>query len=301
MKHLFTFLATLLFTVSFAQQKLIAIKGTTTDAIATTLEEAINITQPNDKIYLPGGNYTLNDSLQKPLHIIGTGYNHLIPRATPITVFTSELKIGSQASGAVIEGVKLADAFYCSSDNITFKKVFSENTIGSAYPFHDYVLKNNIKNLRITNSIINHRLELFNGVYEIANFAFENSIIALIVTISHSSFKNCYVKSIAYSYYSLIINSIYDGYGFDNSNITNSFVLTNNGQFAMYDNNIGNLNNDYHLSPTAPIQNIGIYYGDYPWKDGGQPINPHILENNSFLDVQNEQFKLKVKVVPQTN
>ena len=51
---LFSIVATLFITVTFAQQKLIAIKGSTTDAIATTLDEAINIAQPNDKIYLQG-------------------------------------------------------------------------------------------------------------------------------------------------------------------------------------------------------------------------------------------------------
>lgn len=296
MKHLFTFLATLLFTVTFAQQQLIAIKGTTTDAIATTLEEAINIAQPNDKIYLPGGNYTLNDSIQKPLHIIGTGYNHLIPRATPITTITSVLKIGSQASGAILEGVKLTNNIYCASNNISFKNIYQ--SIDNMIRFY---IKSGKENILFSNCIIRW-IHPYSGE-NLVNFNINNSIINTIFYLNNSTIKNSIVGIISNSNNLDIYNSLIANLQL--SNLVNLY----NSVFTLYSSYFSNanlsdftiINNNFTLTSSCPIQNIGVYFGQYPWKDGGQPINPHIEENNSFLDVQNEQFKLKVKVVPQTN
>jgi hypothetical protein len=299
MKHFFTLFASLLFTATFAQQKLIAIKGTTTDAIATTLEQAISIAQPNDKIYLPGGTYTLNDSIQKPVHIIGTGYNDLIERQLPITIFAGDIKIGSQSNGLILEGIKCNNEIKVRANNVTLKKIYAP------------AVNANKNNLIVIQSIFSNEHPNYFG----SNATVFSSIIYRCHSAYLSTFVNCVIFGIVqcniYVSNTLFQNCIIHNWNSSDcltycGNIsTNTMCAGNNSTtFSNYFNgytSFSDLNSNFSLSPSAPIQNIGIYHGTYPWKNGGQPINPHITANNSFLDVQNEQFKLKVKVIPQTN
>lgn len=313
MKHAFTFLAILFCTITFSQQKLIAVKGPVTDAVATTLEEAIEIAQHFDKIYLPGGTFTLNDSLQKPVHIIGTGYNHTLPRATQITTFTSQINIGSQANGTIIEGVRVNNTVNLIAQSCIVKRshvneLNSYSQTNRAINCYIHNLGHSVGvpgpvnystgcNLIVHNSIINH-LRMNGAVVH-------NSLIIL--------FDSYYTTNgginSGYIFDSLYLRTISNWFGNCNSGyivVTNSLCANNDigvfaGYFEAYNDGLFDYNANLSLSPFCPIQGIGIYHGEYPWKDGGQPINPHIEENNSFLDVQNEQFKLRVKVIPQTN
>lgn len=64
MKKLFTLFTLLFITATFAQQRLIAVKGTVTDAIAYNLTEAIGLAQPGDKIYYPGGYFSYTPAIE---------------------------------------------------------------------------------------------------------------------------------------------------------------------------------------------------------------------------------------------
>ncbi|MCH8555035.1 MAG: hypothetical protein LAT76_07750 [Schleiferiaceae bacterium] len=299
MKYIYTLFFGLLFIcTSKAQQPLIAIKGAVTDTIATTLQQAIDLAQPNDKIYLPGGTYTLTDSIQKPVHIIGTGYNHLIDRLLPISNFVGGILIGNQADGLILEGVRSNGAIMVRANDVTLRKVYAPtvnanktNLLVIQSIFHGsnsvFGFNANISNCLIneasgsqSSDFINCVIGLFriNGQSTNHNSIVTNSILGVV--------WNC---SISYNNNS-VFNSSCVGYN------TPDFMNCFNGYISFSD-----LNSDFSLSPSAPIQGIGIYHGNYPWKDGGQPINPHILENNSFLDIQSEEFKLRVIVVPQTN
>ncbi|MBN9313611.1 MAG: hypothetical protein BGO40_12170 [Chryseobacterium sp. 39-10] len=310
-KQLFTFFISLWTAAVFAQQNPIAVKGATTDLLASTLDEAIELAHPNDKIYLPGGTFTLNDSIQKPIHIIGTGYDHTIPRATPITVFSSSINIGSQAMGTIIEGVRINGDINVMADYVTLRNIYGgavrikpemeQTTIIRAVAYgisnSNYGASTlNATNVNVYNSII------MGSFTRVSNSYVRNSITSYPNNVGGCSFIYC--SNI------IVENSICAGdnwygiaYSSDNISLVNSLTSWDFVNFPPTSNQSppNFFNSDFHLSPTAPIQDIGVYYGDYPWKDGGQPINPHIEQNNSFLDVQNEQFKLKVKVVPQTN
>ena len=300
MKHFFTLFASLLFTATFAQQPLIAIKGTTTDAIATTLEQAISIAQPNDKIYLPGGTYTLNDSIQKPVHIIGTGYNDLIERQLPITVFEGNINIGSQSQGLIIEGIKNNNTIFNKANNVILRKINANQVINyaqSIYVYNSYIgTLFDSRNTIVLNSVVG-------SILKVTHLTITNSIILYFKNGAWST-NDIYSASYNSQFNNCIFRQV-DNLLWGNNTFVNSYQSTSTADFNNYFNNnnndVFNLNADLNVSSSAPIQNIGIYFGTYPWKNGGQPINPHITANTSFLDVQNEQFKLKVKVIPQTN
>lgn len=294
-----------------AQQPLIAIKGSVTDTIAFTLQQAIDIAQPNDKIYLPGGTYSLTDSIQKNVHIIGTGFDHQIERLLPVTIFTNNILIGSQSNGLIIEGVKInndlrifsynvsvkrcliMNNLILGSNNITIINVFVANKLTGANPTTG--VNYNSFNIIVSNS-------LFCGIDFINNSTINNSIIGphFGTTAAVRSCHNLIITNTILSSLSIQTNPNFNHYS---SNIVFQNSFQNTGFFNNFSLSIplSYFNSDFSLIVSPETSNIGVYHGDFPWKDGGQPINPHILENNSFLDVQNEEFKLRVKVVPQTN
>jgi hypothetical protein len=295
MKPFFTFLLILVCASHYAQQPLIAVKGPETDAIATTLQQAIDLALPHDKIYLPGGNYQLTDSIQKPVHIIGTGYNETIPRLLPVSYLPNNILIGSQADGLILEGVK-ANSIIVRTNNVSIRKVHAKiidcknNTLNV---INTYVWEtlNGGNNATIRNSIIQN-------VYFTHNSHVKNSIIIYSYFwgtsgATNNLFTDCVFRGIT--------NVTYGNNQLINCLHANSSDVTFNSYFNNSKNNVFDLTSDLSMSSTAPIQNTGIYHGESPWKEGGQPVNPHIEQNNSFLDVQTEQFKLRIKVIPQTN
>lgn len=295
----------LFFTISLnAQQPLIAIKGAVTDTIAFTLQQAITIAQPYDKIYLPGGTYIYTDSIQKPVHIIGTGYNDLIQRLLPISMFPNNLLIGSQAAGIILEGIRFNTSIVVRADNVSIRKC---QIIGSVHSNKSYLAVNQSyvstyleagNYAMIRNSVINHLRYSYNSTLKNSIFIYVLFSINNTITVERNIdciFQNCVIRWIQGN----------GTTGWSGNTLITSLNPQNDATFYGYfvnsQNNIFNLASNLALAASAPIQNIGIYHGDYPWKNGGQPVNPHIEQNNSFLDVQNEQFKLKVKVLPQTN
>ncbi len=308
----------LFFTIGLnAQQPLIAIKGVVTDTIAFTLQQAIDIAQPNDKIYLPGGIYSLTDSIQKNVHIIGTGYNDLIERLLPVSTFIGDILIGSDAQGLILEGIRTNNTIRVRTNNVIVRRCFAAiNAGGNNHNFINCVIHGTFHGGNYSN-INNCVIETIGQIVNTGNFTnvatnfcqFYNTVVLGIIwgggslqgNCVNSTFYNCVIfgfkvnNSVAQVNCNLI---------FGNQMISTLCANGNGGTLNSYFyNNQGatNLLSDFTLSSSAPIQNIGIYHGNFPWKDGGQPINPHIIENNSFLDVQNEEFKLRVKVVPQTN
>ena len=80
----------------------------------------------------------------------------------------------------------------------------------------------------------------------------------------------------------------------------NSIFINQSGSSFSYSQN-------YHLQPSCTGKNagkdgtdIGIYGGNYPWKDGSIPFNPHIqLKNISNETDQNGNLNVNIKVAAQ--
>lgn len=341
MKKLFTLFTIALVSVTVAQQKLIAIKGTTTDAIATTLDEAINIAQPNDKIYLPGGNFEYTGSLEKPIHLIGIGFQNGL-HVDGNTVINGNIIINSTGSDSTFEGFYLTGYFQCgvqaNCNNLLIKRCNFSGINGSGNFDFSWT------NCQIINSVVRETLRFNFNAYPNSysnNCIISNSFIKRALYLDNSIIKNCIIasaNSITGCTNTTIKNNVfYDfdyfnntygnaiSYGSNGINFINNAVAAGLGDGVISDLNNITINNtnevfvnatDFFFNPTFDFQllstfagnnagddgtDVGIYGGQYPWKNGSLPTSPNIEQNNSFLDVQNEQFKLRVKVVPQTN
>jgi hypothetical protein len=328
---LLTFTFLLLGNLSFAQLKLIAIKGATTDTIATTLADAITLAQPNDKIYLPGGYFSFDSTLQKPLHIIGTGFQDGM-NVFGRTIMSGNFNMSNLANGSIFEGLYMSDWFYsgASMSNVTFKRCDMKgvlNANGVAW-----------SNCKVINCSVREVLYFGEAVYG-QNNVIENSIILNLNHAQYSTVSNSIIAFVHHCDNVLLKNNIFtipvnctDIFYGTSSNIimNNNMVLSAcvgsgyGGSILSESNTIGfnsiadvfvsaasfvfNPTYNFQLLAASPGNNagtdgtdIGIFGGNYPWKVGSLPINPNIEQNNSYLDVLNEEFKLNVKVVPQTN
>lgn len=280
-----------------AQVRLIAVKGSTTNTVVKTLDKAIEVAKSGDVIYLPGGAFTVSDTINKPVHIIGTGYNGEIPRATLTTNIMGNLYIGSAAQGMIIEGVNIG-----SRGTFTIK---ADETILRRCKIHKYVNFNNCRDGQIINcitaSVDGKYIHVYNSL--IKYFHADNSELSNSIVYRFSSAETCIAQNVIY--------------GSSSSSSSVDFMHSIHNYSAIYGNNSAelaklfknkptndffNLKNNYQLTDSIANAHpqLGIYKGVYPWKDGGQPISPHIEENNSYLDVQNQQFKLRVKVKAQS-
>lgn len=335
---LFSIVATLFITVTFAQQKLIAIKGTTTDAIATTLTEAITLAQPNDKIYLPGGNFDFAGTIDKPIHIIGIGFQNGL-NIDGITQINGDITINANGNNSMFEGFYLSGNFICLTNgevnNIHFKRLNISGVGGINYfgytncVFINCVIRNGL-DLSSSNNSNNNLISncFFKTVNRLLNSTIQNCIIGSNYSINGCT--NINIKNNIFSYYSGAgiggtvtvsssnLNFSNNVFFQSNNPLTEGSTLTNlnplyynssaSEVFTDASDFIFNPNFDFQLLSTFAGNNagddgtdVGIYGGQYPWKNGSLPVSPNIEQNNSFLDVQNEQFKLRVKVVPQTN
>lgn len=337
MKKLFTLLTLLFISVTFAQQRLIAVKGTVTDAIAYTLTEAIGLAQPGDKIYLPGGFYEHAPAINKKVHIIGTGFQdgqNVMGRTT----INGSLTLSNLANSSTFEGLYLTEWFNQvagASDDITIKRCNMKGT----YP----VFGCNYTNSQFVNCVVREWLHLGEGSGGTIgqNNNIKNCILTFGVYKTNSSnIENCLLASVSHCTNSFIKKNVFyrnDG-AYDAFYRSSEMVLADNlFKFLNYpaynlESTISseygtglyselsdlfvnvpitpffsfNASHDYHLKPpfTTTPPNIGIYgIGSYIWKDGSLPIIPNIEQNSSYLDVQTTpgEFKLKVKVVPQTH
>jgi hypothetical protein len=332
MKPLFTLLTSLLVTLSFAQQKLIAVKGNATDAITTTLTDAIALAQPGDKIYLPGGYFSLTNPINKKVHIIGTGFQDGM-NVTGKTTITGNIILESQADYSTFEGLYLSDWFINTSESnhITIKRC---NMMGIAVN-----LGTRWNHSLIVNCVAREYLafgENSYGTFGQQNIV-TNSFIGQLYRAQHSTIKNCIISvHISECDNVMVENNIFGKSGdcilvsgssniIFNNNIINSLCFANHGVGIVAENStmqfftfnslfvnatdfVFNTTSDFQLINTSEGNNagldgtdVGVFGGSNPWKIGSLPIIPNIEQNNSYLDVQNETFKLNVKVVPQTH
>lgn len=320
-KILLTIFASLLVSTTFAQQRLIAIKGSVTDTIANTLSQAIDIAQPGDKIYLPGGYFSHTPAIEKEVYIIGTGFQDG-QNVSGKTTISGNLTLGAGANGSTFEGFYLSDWFIANVDidDITIKRC---NMLGTYF-------QGAFSNSNFINCVVRETLYLGYYSYGQGNFIL-NSFIPILYGTQYSTIKNCVISNyIGACDHLSVQNNIFGrtdcilfseclNITFENNIIPQTCLSTDFGTVVTSQlNNIGfsSINTlfivatsfefnpifDYHLHATySNISSAGIFGGDYPWKVGSLPIIPNIEQNNSYLDAQNQTFKLNVKVVPQTH
>ncbi|MFP4528492.1 MAG: hypothetical protein ACLFQX_08080 [Candidatus Kapaibacterium sp.] len=207
-----------------------------------------------------------------------------------------------------IHGLYLAHCWNCIQSGTGF--TITENIIAGA--FHGGDAANTV----FANNIVYQTSVTDRAITVCKNAIIENNIIITIDNITFNSTVGCIVRNNIFPVGNMqitnsrnenhLINNLYCstedivpyGYTMIEGNVRidreDLFVDQSGGSFEF--------SHDYHLTPTAlgaitgtDGAQVGIYGGPYPFKDGGAPINPQIIEKR-ISTATNPEGHLKVEI-----
>lgn len=105
MKFFFTLIFFISNSTLLIAQNLITLERNGASTFYNTLDDAVNAAQTGDKVYIPGGAYTLNTPIGTGLHLIGVGYNPDSTIATEFTKITNDVTINNGADNGSLTGI----------------------------------------------------------------------------------------------------------------------------------------------------------------------------------------------------
>lgn len=155
----------LFFTLSFfylttiISQNLIAVQNGGIPKFYKTANEAFDNAVENDTLYFPGGTFTVNETINKRIHIIGVGHNPNLTTSTGATIFasknTSEPQlIYTTGGGGIVTGIAFVETNN-TTKNITIDADINGLTIDRVNLFNGLICREGIvKNLLLTRSVI---------------------------------------------------------------------------------------------------------------------------------------------------
>lgn len=193
----FSFLAFIFFCYFSNAQNLIAIDHNGSSSFFSTFDSAYKFSQNGDSLYLPGGSFTILDTITKNLHIYGAGYDADSSTGIGITIITNTLNIYPGASNGSLEGIK----FFA---DIVFNNDETPNAVSGFTVSYCLIMKE----LLIDSS---------------SNGVISNDFLI----------RNCYIGTEVYGNLSnsLIANNVLDYYGIA---IASNNTITNNLFFGSY-------------------------------------------------------------------
>jgi len=106
----------LMFVNQAKAQNLIAVQNGSSARFFEQLDDAIVNAADGDTIYLPGGIFPINQSINKMIHIIGVGYNVDSTKATLSTKIYGSINVESGGSNGSLTGVYLTGAINSGSN-----------------------------------------------------------------------------------------------------------------------------------------------------------------------------------------
>jgi hypothetical protein len=319
--------------LNLSAQNLIAVQNGDIHAFYTKLDSAIVHASDGDTIYLPGGVFG-DITINKKLHIIGTGHNPDSTRATNQSVINSLNLVSSAANGSM-SGVYVPTELYfrtsvngysifrCNINFVRYVEVctnisFVENIINTIWGQYsnsgilcfDSYFSNNI---------------IYNFIYYTQNCTFKNNII--LGTFDDSSLANCHFSTVENNFLRsinflsisncLINNSVLlSRFNGSSSCVENDTYLVNvpfDSLFVNYNDGMRNAYSiydaDFMLKPGSPFLNagrdgtdIGIYGGAFPWKEGSIPVNPHFQSVRIAGQTDSDgNLNVQIKVAAQDN
>jgi len=329
------FLLSFCFLQSLTAQSIIVQRGNQSFAYATLSEAIANANNGDILYLPPGNFDVSDIQINKSIHIIGAGYHPRTTGAIGQTTILSDLVFVKGADGGSIQGLYcvkgvrlgtnnsnsginnfiisrcyLAGGVYVEpsgSSNIGSNLILSENIIlgqinaGNA---NNVLVTNNIifvwspilvnfKNSIFTNNIIFQFNTMF-GLY-VNNCTFRNNVIARgDLSLGNYPSGNIYLNNLYSSPGGLNTEGVVHSLGNVYIQRDKMFVNASDDNFSFDD--------DYHLTEDAlkaitgtDGTQVGIYGGQYPFKDGAAPINPQIIEKK-ISTATNPKGKLNVQI-----
>lgn len=313
-------------------QNLIAVQNGGNPTFYQQVDSAIVHSQDGDTIFIPGGAWNINVTIDKRLHIIGVGHNPDSTAATFPTKFISFLLASGASHGSVsgiyveahiaIRNYESVNYYDISRCNIGVFELNSQcsNFILSENIIRSYISGRGAFNCSFFNNIFTGSFATVNPP-SFVNSVFRNNIFlypsycdygcSLSITAQFSLFENNIFASSTRNLIgvsnSTFNNNLFfeDITTFPGTNVGSNCII-NQPQNSIFINvpNIPTFSyqNDYNLQPNCPGKNagtdgtdLGIYGGIYPWKPGSVPFNPHFQTVN-ISPVTNTSGNLPVNI-----
>lgn len=296
---------------------------------ATGFVNAYNSATDGDTIYLGGGIYSTPVTYSKSLVVFGAGYNIDSSIVTGTTTFTGGLNIYEGGDNSEFHGINLAVWFYNTDiDNVAFNyckftgiSYTGTYAAGNTCDNNQYVRChiaatadfNTANFLLLQNCLINYQVKNIheNGVIDHCILTFSPSPSRPLDQVSNSVISNSKFSN-AYFFYAAYItngtNNLFTHNAFNTSftDASNTFVGNFYGVVdATFFVDPANFN--YHLqSPETYIgtdeDQICIYGGDFAWKDGSMPKNPHVsIKDIGATSNEDGTLDVQIKVDAQDN
>lgn len=317
-------------------QGLIAVKGTTRNAVFADVFSALNYAGNGDYLYLPAGNFAFPNPINKGIQIVGVGYNPRFAGASGITTINGDITFKAGAEGGSITGVYVTGVISLGEANSLTARRCNANRIWMGGENADITVTECIAREKVDMShnpsrgkkyVLNNiigKVEGFN-MFQVATI--RNNIFlaqaggqASIVWITEGIVEN-----------NIFLTSVNGGGAI---NVAMGTTVLRNNIFVCarekWDNNNGildegnlfgvdpnqlciNVTNpstfksafDFHLKTNSPARmgsesneqdDAGIYGGINPWKDGGLPTNPHVELNNTAYSATGNKLQLNMRV-----
>jgi hypothetical protein len=340
MKTIMKVVTVLILLLSFqtqAQQR-VALQSNGATTIFSSLNpliDAYNAALDGDTIYLSGGAFVMPTAVAKGITFFGAGFHLDSTTATQASVITNNWSIAAGADGLYLEGIQMQTVTKSSIilvNNVSFVRcriasvAFSNNGVGSSssYAFIQNVIGTmelyGVINSLITNNIINGRFEQTNNNV-ISNNLFLNNPSVSYYTIRYANmnlFRNNIFNSAAdYSINPGNGNDVqYNVFQSDSPDLGSVPLDFNNYKnidistvYVNVTTNSFDYTQDYHLLTAAQTtylgedgNQVGIYGGMFPFKEGAVPQNPHISSKLiAPLTDFNGDLNIQIQVGAQNN
>jgi hypothetical protein len=283
------------------------------------IDSAITNAASGSFIYLPGGVFVINVSINKEIHLFGAGHNGDSSQVTGTTIINGNINLGSNASQSGLEGLYLTGSIMGPGSPSGIQNV-------SIRHCNIYAVNMMMNNSTIHGSIFRGGGYNDNTFYNGINNTISNCYIQNVTDLSSSTIDRCtgiiycnnvHLTTIKNSIFNTYVHSPYGQSGSSNS-LYNCVYVSGCPYYCLsliyYSNviNVGMSNlftngfnyNDMKLVANSPAltagengTQVGVYGGLFPYKAGAVPSTPHIFQSNISASTNaSGQLPVQIKV-----
>lgn len=296
---------------------------------AKTLDEAINIAANGDLIYLPAGEFSINISINKRVHIYGVGWRSDSAATTGITRIYNDISLQPGSSGGSLNGVFVNRIIHnqfigvLTDYRISRSRVLIIDFTNGGMPNFQMIIESSVVRyvnfysgtLNITNTLIEERFLSSRGNNTTLNIDYCFLADRLSGARLFEGIKSINLKNSIIFQKSNTISEFWDGItwaDFSNnlfvgnpSGIPNVDGFQNNivkditfraSVFVNYPgNNYFEERFDYHIKPTCTeCAGKSIYAGPTPYFD--VPENPYVTQRSVTVSPDGQKLNVNFKV-----
>ncbi len=307
MKVCLIVLAFLFSSFLLSAQGLIAVQNGGAVSFHSQLDSALYYAQNGDTIYLPGGNFSVPQEINKEVHIVGVGYHPDSTSVTGATIISGVFALGTSSTNGSVTGIFFSTPtlygggqirFIANVSNYSISRCYIQGGISNTNGFaNNIIIKENIigryfysfgfsGEASISFSSSSSNIGLFNNII-IGGTFLSQSIIRNNIFLHYNPnilqqyglyANNCVIENNVFANSNGSSNSIFrnnvncpiDGVSGTNQGINNFCCESLQNIYPSYGS--GNIfSNNFHLPDSSPFKNAGTDGTDIGIYGGASP------------------------------